>query len=80
MQTELSKKYPAKVVPHRPAQTGGGLQWFKTSFRLPDNSTTNSYSLIPNKAERSYRRRAISNRQSNTTLHHSSTSTEQLAR
>ena len=48
---ELSKKYPMKVVPHRPAKTERGLQWFKTSFRLPDNSSTNSYSVIPNKLE-----------------------------
>ena len=26
MQTELSKKYPMKVVPHRPVQTEKGLQ------------------------------------------------------
>ena len=80
MQTELSKTYPVKVVPHRPAQTERGLQWFKTSFQLRDNSITNSYSLIPNKEEWSYRRKTISNKQSNKTLHHSSTSTEQLER
>ena len=28
MQTELSKKDPVKVVPHGPAQTERGLQWF----------------------------------------------------
>ena len=39
------------MVPHKPDQTKSGLQWFKTSFRLPDNSTTNSYSHIPNKEE-----------------------------
>ena len=44
MQTELSKKYPVKKVTHRPAQTERGLQWYKISFRIPDNSTTNSYS------------------------------------
>ena len=43
MQTELSKKYPMKVVPLRPAKTEKGLQWFKTSFQLPDNFTANSY-------------------------------------
>ena len=56
---ELSKNYLVKEVPNRPAQTERGPQWFKTSFRLPDNSTTNSYSLIPNKEEWSYRRRTI---------------------
>ena len=40
METELSKKYLVKEVPYRPAQTERGLQWFKTSFQLPDNSTT----------------------------------------
>ena len=69
-----------KVVPHRAAQTERGLRWFKTSFRLPNNSTTNSYSLIPNKEEWSYRKRTISNKQSNKTQHHSSTSTEQVNR
>ena len=44
MQTELSKKYIVKIVLHRPAQTERGFQWFKISFQLPDNSTTNSYS------------------------------------
>ena len=73
-------QYPMKVLPYRPPQTATGLQWFKTSFQLPDNSTTNSYSHIPNKEEWSYRKRAISNKQSNKTLHHSSTSTEQLKR
>ena len=75
-----AKKQLVKEVPHRPAQTERGLQWFKTSFQLPDNSITNSYSLIPNKEEWSYRRRTILNKQSNKTIHHSSTSTEQLAR
>ena len=75
-----TKKYPLKMVPNRPAQTEMGLQWFKTSFRLPDNSTTNSYGLIPNTEEWSYRKRTISNKQSNKTLHHSSISTEQLER
>ena len=32
--TELSKKYPKKVVPHWSAQTESGLHWFKTSFQL----------------------------------------------
>ena len=32
MQTELSKKYRMKVVPHRPAQTEKRFQWFKTFF------------------------------------------------
>ena len=63
MQTEISKKYPLKGVPHRTAQTERGLQWFKTSLWLPDNSTTNSYSLKPNKGGWSYRRGAISNKQ-----------------
>ena len=36
METELSKKYLVKEVPHRPAQTEKELQWFKTSFRLSD--------------------------------------------
>ena len=49
------------------------------SFQLLDNSTTKPYSLIPNQ-EWSYRRRTISNKQSNKTLHHSSISTEQLER
>ena len=35
-------------------------------------------SIIPNNEEWSYRRRKISNKQSNKTLHHSSTSTDQL--
>ena len=39
MQSELSKKYAVKVIPHNPAQTERGLQWFKISFQLPDNST-----------------------------------------
>ena len=78
MQTELSKKDPVKVVPHGPAQTERGLQWFQTSFRLLDNSITKAFSLIPNKEEWSYKRRTISNKQYNKTLHHSSTSTEQL--
>ena len=52
METELSKKYLVKEVPHRLAQTERGLQWFKTSFQLPDNSTTNSYCLVPNKGEK----------------------------
>ena len=43
MQIELKKKYSVKVIRHRLAQTERGLQWFKTSFQLPDNSTTNSY-------------------------------------
>ena len=72
--------YPVKVVPNRPAQTESGIQSFKKSFQLPDNSTTNSYSLIPNKEEWSCRRRAIPNKQFNKTLHHSRTSTEQLER
>ena len=38
------QKILVKMVPHRPAQTEKGLQWFKMFFRLPDNSTTNSYS------------------------------------
>ena len=80
METELSKKYLVKEVPQRPAQTERGLQWFKTSFWLPDNSTTNSYCLRPKKGGWSYRRRVISNKQSNKTLNHSSTSTEQLKR
>ena len=75
MQTELSTKCPIKVVPHRHAQTKRGLHWFKTSFQLPDNSIANSYGLIPNKEVWSYRR-TISNKQSNKTLHHSSTGTE----
>ena len=37
-------------------------------------------SFIPNKEEWSYRGRTISNKQSNKTLHHSSTSTEHLER
>ena len=44
MQTELSKKYTVKVVPYKPSETEKWLQWFKTSFRLPDNTTKNSYS------------------------------------
>ena len=28
-----------KVVPHNPAQTERGLQWFRISFHVPDNST-----------------------------------------
>ena len=33
MQTKLSKKYDVQVVPHRPAQTDRGIQWFdKTTF------------------------------------------------
>ena len=68
------------MVPNRPAQTESGIQSFKKSFQLPDNSTTNSYSLIPNKEEWSCRRRAIPNKQFNKTLHHSRTSTEQLER
>ena len=66
--------------PPCPAQTERGLQWFKMSFRLPDNSITNSYCLTPRKGEWSYRRRAISNKQSKKTLHHSSAGTEQLKR
>ena len=27
------------MVPHNPAQTEMGLQWFKISFQLPDNYT-----------------------------------------
>ena len=80
MQTELRKKDSVKEVPHRSVQTERGLHWFKASFLLPDNSTTNSYSLIPKKGEWSYRRRAISNKQSKKTLHLSSTSTEHLER
>ena len=74
------QKIFVKEVPHRPAQIERELQWFKTSFQLPDYSTSNSYCLIPKKGEWSYRRRAISNKQSNKTLHHSSSSTEQLKR
>ena len=55
-----SAKTPFEVLPHRASQTERGLQWFKMSFRLPDNSTTNPYGLIPNKEEWSYRRRTIS--------------------
>ena len=51
-----AKNNPLKVVPYRPAQTERGLQGFKMSFRISDNFTTNSYSLIPNKMEWSYRR------------------------
>ena len=40
-----AKNNPLKVVPYRPAQTERGLQWFKMSFRISDNFTTNSYSL-----------------------------------
>ena len=40
METELSGKHLVKEVKHRPAQTERGLQWFKMSFRLPDNSTS----------------------------------------
>ena len=72
-----AKNNPLKVVPYRPAQTERGLQWFKMSFRISDNFTTNSYSLIPNKMEWSYRR-TLSNKKTNKTLHHSSASTEQL--
>ena len=50
MQTELSKNYPVKVVPHRPAQIERGFHWFKTSLGLLDNSTTNSYSLNQGKS------------------------------
>ena len=75
---KLKQKYPMKVVPNQPAQTGRGLQWLKTAFQLPDNSTTNSYFLIPNKEEWSYRRKTISNKQSNKILHHSCASSEQL--
>ena len=78
METRLSKKYLVKEIPHRPAQIERGLQWFKTSFWLPDSSTTNSYCLILKKEERSYTRRGISNKQPSKTLHHSSTSTEKL--
>ena len=46
-----AKKYIVKEVPHRPAQTERGLQWFKTSFWLLDNSTMDSYCLIPKKRE-----------------------------
>ena len=37
-----SAKTPFEVLAHRPAQTERGLQWFKMSFWLPDNSTANS--------------------------------------
>ena len=79
METKPSKKYPLKV-PHRPVQTERGLQWLKRSFGLPDNSTKNSDCLLPKKGGRSYRRRRMTNKQSNKTLHHSSASTEQLKR
>ena len=49
MQTELSKKFLVKVVPHRHAQTERGLQWFKISFQLPGNSTQIP---IPNQTRR----------------------------
>ena len=52
---------------HSFAQTEMGLQWFKMSFRLPDNSTTNSYNLMPIKEEWSYRRRVTLNKQSHKT-------------
>ena len=55
-----SAKTPFEVLPRRPSQTERGLQWFKMSFRLPDNSTRNPYDLIPNKEEWSYTRRTIS--------------------
>ena len=54
------------MVPHRPVQTERGLKWFKTSFRIADNSTTNFCGFIPNKEEWSWR--TISNKQSNKTL------------
>ena len=74
-----AKNNPLKVVPYRPAQTERELQWFKMSFRISDNFTTNSYSLTPNKMEWSYRR-TLSNKKTDKTLHHSSASTEQLER
>ena len=80
MKTKLSKKYFVKKIPHRPAQTERGFHWFKTSFWLPDNFTTNSYCLIPKKGEMSYRRRGMSNKQSNKTLYYSSASIEHLKR
>ena len=48
-------EFPKRGIPtleetmYRPAQIERWLHWFKTSFALPDNSTTNSYSLTPNK-------------------------------
>ena len=59
MQTELSKT-PFEVLPCRASQTERGLQWFKMSFRLPGNSTTNPYGLIPNKEKWRYTGRTIS--------------------
>ena len=74
------QKYLVKVVLYRPAKTERELQWFKTSFQLPDSFITNSYSLIPKKEQWSYRRRAISNKQCSKIQQHSSSSTEQLGR
>ena len=64
------KIHPVNVVPHRPTQTERDLQWLNMSLQFPDNSTTHSYSLIPNKEEWSYQRKTISNKKSNKTLHH----------
>ena len=66
-----TKKYSARVVPHRRSYTNRGLQFLKTFFRLPDNCTTNSYSFIPHKEVWSYRRITTSNKKSNKTIHYS---------
>ena len=82
MQTELSKKYPVKKVTHidLPRLKGGfnGIRYLSESRIIPLQIPIAS--LIPNKEEQCYKRRKISNKQSNKTLHHSSKSTEQVER
>ena len=70
-----------KEVPHRPAQTERGFNGVR---RLSDSQIIPLHISIAlcqaRKVGRSYRKRGMSNKQSNKTRHHSSTSTEQLER
>ena len=79
MQNELSKKNPRKwyhIGLPRLEGAVNGLRYLSDSQVVPLQIPIAS--LKPNKEEWSYRRKTISNRQSNKTLHYFSTSTEQL--